>query len=373
VLKSFTVSGYKNFDQPVTIDFSDVGGYQFSNSCINNGLLGKVIIYGKNASGKSNFARALMDICTLLSKSTKMEDDDGIYINIYNTNGYAEFKYVFIFDDTIIEYIYRKTAPLKLIYERLSINGDLLFHFDRSNPQELKTQGLKRLNPTLIIDFINLENVDSALSYIIANTPLNSKHYLRKLNRFIESMFLDSFSEKIYKIGNVFSKHIVENEELLLGDLGKLLRLAGIRDELIIKEGFTGEKKLYFNTTPLMPFAQAASSGTKALCFLSLLYSVGKHSKCNDPCLVILDEFDAFYHHELAEHIVKMFLELPNVQVVFTSHNTSLLSNRYMRPDCFFIMTQNKLTSFANATQRELREGHNLEKLFMSGEFDEQE
>ena len=41
-----------------------------------------------------------------------------------------------------------------------------------------------------------------------------------------------------------------------------------------------------------------------------------------------------------------------------------------MRPDCYFILSDNKLTSFADATNRELREGHNLEKLYMSGEFD---
>ena len=57
-------------------------------------------------------------------------------------------------------------------------------------------------------------------------------------------------------------------------------------------------------------------------------------------------------------------------QKILTSHNTNLLSNRIMRPDCYFILTQDKLTSLANATERELREGHNLEKLYMSGEFD---
>jgi hypothetical protein len=60
-----------------------------------------------------------------------------------------------------------------------------------------------------------------------------------------------------------------------------------------------------------------------------------------------------------------------NYQTILTSHNTNLLSNRIMRPDCYFILTPDKLVSFANATDRELREGHNLEKLYVSGEFDE--
>lgn len=66
--------------------------------------------------------------------------------------------------------------------------------------------------------------------------------------------------------------------------------------------------------------------------------------------------------------IVKVFVK-SETQVILTSHNTNLLSNRIMRPDCYFILTKDKLCSLANATERELREGHNLEKLYMSGEF----
>ena len=86
---------------------------------------------------------------------------------------------------------------------------------------------------------------------------------------------------------------------------------------------------------------------------------------------MFLDEFDAFYHYELAETIVKLLKNMPQFQTILTSHNTNLLSNRIMRPDCYFILSENGLYSFANATKRELREGHNLEKLYMSGEFNE--
>ena len=80
-------------------------------------------------------------------------------------------------------------------------------------------------------------------------------------------------------------------------------------------------------------------------------------------------EFDAFYHYELSESIVAMLEKMPDTQVILTSHNTNLLSNRIMRPDCYFILTGERITNLANATTRELREGHNLEKLYMSGEF----
>ena len=86
---------------------------------------------------------------------------------------------------------------------------------------------------------------------------------------------------------------------------------------------------------------------------------------------MFVDEFDAFYHFELSETIVNLLGKLTDTQVLLTSHNTNLLSNRFMRPDCLFILTQDKLTSFVNATSRELREGHNLEKLYMGGDFNE--
>ena len=85
-----------------------------------------------------------------------------------------------------------------------------------------------------------------------------------------------------------------------------------------------------------------------------------------------MDEFDAFYHFELAKSIVEEVLEFENAQVVITSHNTYLLDNELLRPDVYFYLNDGKLRSFADSTFRELREGHDIERLFRNGDFEDE-
>ena len=47
MLQKFKVHNFKNFKNDLEIDFSDVNGYKFSQDCITNDLIGKMIIYGK--------------------------------------------------------------------------------------------------------------------------------------------------------------------------------------------------------------------------------------------------------------------------------------------------------------------------------------
>ena len=84
-----------------------------------------------------------------------------------------------------------------------------------------------------------------------------------------------------------------------------------------------------------------------------------------------LDEFDAYYHYELAEKVLLHLSSEQGFQCVFTSHNTSLVSNRILRPDCYMLLDLRGITPLPELTDREIREGHNLEKLLRGGEFDE--
>ena len=63
-------------------------------------------------------------------------------------------------------------------------------------------------------------------------------------------------------------------------------------------------------------------------------------------------------------------LKNETIQAIFTTHNSFLASNDLLRPDCYFVLEHGELRSFADSTDRELREGHNLEKMLRSGEFD---
>ncbi|WP_243129319.1 ATP-binding protein [Eubacterium maltosivorans] len=363
MLKLFEVTGFKNFKNKIGIDFSDVRDYKFNHSCITDGLLGKIIVYGKNSVGKSNLGLAFFDIVSHLTTNNVTPGLYDYYLNVDNTNDYAEFHYVFVFNHDEVDYWYRKNDKQSLVCETVSINGDLLFSYDYiRNAGDLS--GLEALTTTLNLSF---RGDDSILKYAIANSALSDDHPLYQMQRFVSHMlWFRSLDENRYIGYKANSKDYYDFifEENMLDEFESFLHKAGIPESLITIRDADGINRLYFDAKRPLPFFKVASSGTKALYTFFYWYKTA-----SDVSLMFIDEFDAFYHYELAETIVELLEHMPGFQAIFTSHNTNLLSNRIMRPDCYFILTGEKLTSFANATNRELREGHNLEKLYMSGEF----
>ena len=84
---------------------------------------------------------------------------------------------------------------------------------------------------------------------------------------------------------------------------------------------------------------------------------------------VFIDEFDAFYHFELSKAIIELLKKLPNTQVFVSTHNTDLLSNDLLRPDCYFEIKDNKIRSFNEMTDKDIRKAHNIQKMYKAGAF----
>lgn len=366
MIKKFEVKGFKNFENSIMLDFSDVRDFRFNQACIKNGLLNKIIVYGKNAVGKSNLGLALFDITTHLTDKNVTTGLYDYYLNADKDSDYAEFHYVFQLESGDVDYLYRKSDKNKLLYEKLLLGNEEIMFYDYTSKVG-NLEGLKRLVPSLNFEFQD-EGI-SILKYVVNNTLSESVLPLKQLVRFVNNMlWFRSLDENRY-IGyktesSDFLKFIFEGENLKT--FQQLLHKAGVNEDLVVIRDSDGQQRLYFNKKTPILFFKAASNGTRAL--YTLYYWL---TTATDLSLLFIDEFDAYYHFELSEMIVQLLESRQEFQTILTSHNTNLLTNRIMRPDCYFILTTDKLTSLSNATDRELREGHNLEKLYINGEFNE--
>lgn len=184
MLKLFEVTGFKNFENTIRLNFSDIRDYKFNNFCIVDGLLSKLIVYGKNSVGKSNLGLALFDIVSHLTTNNVTPGLYDYYLNVNNKAGYAEFHYVFLFDSVEVDYRYRKSDKQILVYESVAIDNKRLFTYDYEDNQGDLT-GLEALTTTLNLSF---RGSDSILKYAINNSALPDDHPLYRMQRFVSHM-----------------------------------------------------------------------------------------------------------------------------------------------------------------------------------------
>ena len=374
MLKKFTVKNYKNFKDEISLDFSKIAGYQFNKDCLSMGLIGKMLIYGRNATGKTNFGRALLDIKILLYGMFR-NAENSVLINADSQEDTAKFIYEFQFGNDEVIYKYSRFANTDLCDEELYINGNVIFRCDFKN-NKFDFQGLNIISAETVNTnryLIQDNGVLPFLRWLINNTSFSYNSVLIKLSEYVNKMELITVGNNRIESSTIDYRKFFEDlkNQVHLQNFEDFLNLMGIECKLVLQELPDGQVELYFAHKKLVPFYSTASSGTLAL--TSLYQKIV--SKAVESSLIYLDEFDAFYHYEMAEKLISFFKnKYPECQFIMTSHNTNLMTNKIMRPDCLFILSsRGTLTALCDATERELREGHNLEKMYISGEFEKYE
>ncbi len=383
MLKKFTLKNYKNFKDEITIDFENIAGYQFNIDCLYDNIIGKMLIYGRNATGKTNLGRALLDIGSTMFGGTRYTGN-GILLNADSRENAAIFQYDFRFENTELSYKYSRFSNLELRDEELTINGKNIFrcdfslreyNFDNLDYIDAETANIDRYLQSLETgeDDGIIEPKLPFLRWLISNVALKNDSALIRLSNYVRRMTMitvgNGMQYRFERLNQNFYESLENPEQLK--DFEDFLNAMGIECKLVLKKLPDGQRELYFAHEQLVPFYENASSGTLALAELYRRLI----PKVWDASLIYLDEFDAFYHYEMAENVIRFFkMKYPKCQMIMTSHNTNLMTNRIMRPDCLFILSRKgTLTALYNATNRELREGHNLEKMYISGEFEKYE
>jgi len=363
MLTKFAVSNYRGFAKRIEWDLSSPANYEFNKYAIKDNVIKNGIIYGPNGSGKTNFSLALFDIVNHLSQKWRKPDYYVNFIYAGNRNDSVEFEYTFKFENKLfLEYTYSKNSNGILLAESLYVDKQKIFErkdgsfWIDKNQFPMEDMVEKNLGS-------NANNV-SIVNFLLTSYPFDGNHYLIKLNNFVSTMLwfrnLDvrefiGLETGVYRLGEDIISHGMVDD---FADF--LQKVSGQRFQLTAKDSKLILCEIDGN---MIPFDSIASTGTQSL---QLLYFWMNRMK--NASFVFIDEFDAFYHFRLAFEVCKRLFNL-DCQAFTSSHNTYLMTNDLLRPDCYFILDKNKILPLSKCTEKELREAHNIEKIYKAGAF----
>jgi len=372
----YSVKNYRGFKDTITLDLTS-SNYEYNYECVRDGYAHKTLIYGYNGVGKSNLGLAIMDIIVNLTDKEKNLLLDSNYRNLESDNDLVEFIYKFIFHGIMIEYQYGKNAPESFLYERLFINEKCVVSYNRktNEPLIINLPGTQTLNKDISKIAI------SVLKYIKSNTVLEQSAETTALLSFFDfvdrMLFFRNLDDRKYAGYEVGTHQLFDEivRKSHFDDFKTFLADADVPSN-IISTISDNQIDVFFkyetaqSKTSLLDFYDNCSTGMKSLIVLFYWLQNAIFEKI-PPSFIFIDEFDAFYHQRLSEYVVNFIKKINNCQFILTTHDTGVMSNDIMRPDCLFLMNKNKLKSLSSLTKKELRSAHNIEKMYRAGAFDE--
>jgi AAA15 family ATPase/GTPase len=371
MLMSFAVKNFKSFKDWLEFDLTSSNKYEFNLDCVSNEIVKTVLVYGYNGVGKSNLGLAMFDIINHMTDKMVNKTFYANYQNACSNDRLVEFVYRFKFTEGQIMYEYGKTGVDEMVYERLTINGKEVVAYDRRIDGELTVSlvGADALNKNIA------ELKISAVKYVKSNTVLkvNTENTLfYNLCSFVDNMLvfwsLDSRSYMGYESsGNDILQDIISRNHI--NEFKEFLHESGVPDNVRVEESI-GKKSIVFDFgDKTLDFFSNTSTGIRSLTLFYYWFQ-RMQSVNSAPSLIYIDEYDAFYHSRMAEFVVEKLKKLP-IQVILTTHNSSLMTNELMRPDCCFLMYKDRILPLSKRIDKELRFAHNIEKMYKAGAFNE--
>ena len=376
MLTSFSVKNFKNFAKKFTIDLSNIKQYAYSEACVKDGIVKTGLIYGPNSIGKSNLGKAIFDIVQTVTDKERRPDFYLSYANAKHPELATEFVYEFVFGSSRVRYEYSKLTYEDIIKEAFFIDGvEIVSRYGDSFHTNL--EGSATLNSNKLNSKISVMRFIKA-NAVLADNPTNNVVW--SFFSFIDRILMFSNLRQNYYQGFIVGNPAVDVEIIKKGKLAELETFLNSADvECSLKNlEINGQQKMffYFGDNHYIDFWDNASTGTQSLVFFFYWYMQMQADPSLAPSFVYLDEFDAFYHEKTAAKIVELLRQTQS-QVILTTHDSSLLTNELLRPDCAFNMLPEYKNSdsyvmgpLSSRTEKELRQALNIPKMFRAGAFD---
>ncbi|MBA4241153.1 MAG: hypothetical protein C0448_10520 [Sphingobacteriaceae bacterium] len=412
---SFKIKNFRSFKDEVLFSMeADASKLKSQNlteielSSTNNIRLLKVAMaFGSNASGKTNLIRAFWTLINYIARKPKVNDRIWMYepflFDKESSKSNSEFEVVFIGPQNV-KYIYQ------VVFNQKQIEFETLNYYPSGKITNLFTRSSKN-------------DTDSNIHVGILGPSLSKKD--KEINVFNNQLLLSKFGddEPLEELTNVFlyfkkyeiinatnTKQRLDierqvsaevfNDISLMNKLNSLIRFAdtklkgfqvhNIKDEKIsaniqnsLKEKLVANPYIVFGQHPI--FNNSVDTGElHSLSFADestgtqVLYAIGGKilMTLQNGGILIVDELDTSLHPFLTRMIILMFqsksLNPKNAQLIFTSHDMTLLDRDLIRRDQVWIAEKNETGTsdmFSLQDFDGVREETPFDKWYLAGKF----
>jgi uncharacterized protein len=417
MLIEFSVGNYRSFKEKVT--FSMVAANlvsQDKNLDINNvfaidkelSLIKSAAIYGANASGKSNLAKALQFMKWFMVNSSKeTQSTEAIGVEKFRLSTETDdqpsfFEIVFLLDGQ--QHRYGFTA------DREKVRSEWLYYvpktretklFDRQEDKfdiakVLKADGIasKTRSNALFLSVsaqFNVSKSDSVLHWLIFHLNfISGLDDTKFLNDTIQNLFRTDIYDEAIKLIDRFDLSITgvrqkpTHADITLQDAinsGKdrkeildIMResfhvLMSNRTIETIHQKFNSDREVVSSES--FDLSVDESAGTQKLfALVSFLVDTLKYGQ-----VLIIDEFDARLHPLMSRSIVELFnsnqTNPHNAQLIFMTHDTNLLSNKIFRRDQIWFTEKDRYgaTALYSLAEYKVRNDDSFESDYIKGKY----
>ena len=406
MLLMFKVKNYTSFKNESILDMRATAYVQHPTHVIHVndklGLLKTTALYGANASGKSNLISAMFFFEQYIFSQfiNKNENEDfesneiGMKMKLEpfglsdDINDASEFDIIFLHNDKQIQYGFECT-PKEVLNEWLFIDDKKVF--ERTGTElsfgnkyqkmlgDYKKLPAKRLYIAVLEYFLDEEAKEVILGDFIS-------FFTEEYNVYTENLFESSVKGLAGMVG--LSKKLVSNKTyrkkvehyLRLIDVG--IKRLDVQTETIFNER-TGEKKkekvvrtvhnIYDETGNIIgeKFFDLRQESTGTLRFLAYIQNIIE--MISKGGVFIVDEMSARLHPLLTKLIVDIFCSSQNkkAQLIFTTHDISLLNNNQLRRDEVVFVDKNERgeSSLYALSDLKVREDATFNKDYLQGKY----
>lgn len=415
MLIEFSVKNYRSFRDEATLSMEATGASTLKNVLIPFGgirVLPGAAIYGKNGGGKSNVIRAFWLAVQFIKNAQKTQHEKAsipvvpFALNNYSASEPTEFSFVYTLDGIKCWYSFAATKEKvysESLYHAPKKQKSLIFARDGQSFSFTESKARRKLISQVVAEnqlffsvacTMNDEDCSRAMTWFrkkvyfsrdYSDIPRqlleysNDSNMLRAISDYakaadvgIEDMKFEINSKEINEEADL-PDNIPDEVKAALVQFMHLLSETSNNSEAHLKMGqviatsmHQGKDKDGKSQIYSMELADESDGTRKLMALAPAIESV-----LSKGGLLLVDEIEKELHPALVNFIVAKFQSKrtnPNgAQIVFTTHNTELLSMELLRKDQLYFVDKNKedgaselysISDFSTRTTENIRKGY---------------